>query len=120
LDAIPAALTELDMNLDNTRQDLETVRTDLDALAADVVLIRTSIGDAQTVVAKFDAVLQELDAKVDNLRMRVKTWLASGTALGVVLLVWLAITQVGLFFQGWEMASRFYMRTSPPKTKPEA
>src|SRR4030042_415708 len=61
--------------------------------------------EAQPGRESYSGVLEELTQKVSNLQESLPNW-TRAIVLGLYfLLIWLAISQIGLLWQGWEMVS---------------
>ena len=106
LSAIPESLEGLDEGITAARQGLTDIGADLDNLSANLGEMSANVTDAQELVIEFDALIQEVDAEVEELRGQVQRGATIATAVLIIALIWMAITQAGLFFQGWEMAAQ--------------
>jgi uncharacterized phage infection (PIP) family protein YhgE len=105
LDTLPPTLAELDESLSAAGENLDDVRTSVALLPAPLDETAAVLGEAQTSLDSYSKVLDELTQKVSNLQHSLPTWARAVVLALYVLLVWLAISQIGLLWQGWEMVS---------------
>jgi hypothetical protein len=96
----------MNASLKQTNSNLETFQADLSTVATSIGQIENSVAQYKTVVAGYQKSLaqveQNLKAFSDNLPNLVRTVSLAAT----IFLVWMAIAQIGLFAQGWEMITR--------------
>jgi len=106
LNDIPESLAEMESSLTETKGDLEVIQSDLALLAENMSEIESSIEDYSAV---FDQYLELIDELLDQLETLESNfpkyiyWLAVGST---IFLVWMAIAQLGLLTQGWELLHR--------------
>lgn len=105
LDALPETLADLDDSLSAARENLDGIRTSVGMLPAPLDETATILGNAQTSLDSYSAVLDELAQKVGNLQASLPSWARAIVIALYILLIWLAISQIGLLWQGWEMVS---------------
>jgi peptidoglycan hydrolase CwlO-like protein len=105
LDTLPRTLTELDESLSAARENLDGIQTSVAQLPAPLEESETVLDEAQTSLKSYSGVLEELTQKVSNLQASLPNWTRAVVLALYVLLIWLAISQIGLLWQGWEMVS---------------
>ena len=105
LDSLPGTFTEIAKDVSAAQDDLGVVEDDLNALADDLADIEASLKEAQEVITDYRAQVDDLTARVSDLQERVPRWVRAATLGAIFVLVWLALSQIGLLFQGWEMVS---------------
>jgi uncharacterized phage infection (PIP) family protein YhgE len=105
LDTLPATLAELDESLSAAQENLDGVQTSIALLPAPLEETATVLGDAQTSLESYSGVIEELTQKVSNLQESLPKWARAVVFALYFLLIWLAISQIGLLWQGWEMVS---------------
>ena len=59
--------------------------------------------EAQASVDDYSSVVQELSVKISGLQEDLPNRIRTATFWLYFLLIWLAISQIGLLYQGWEM-----------------
>jgi hypothetical protein len=114
LNDIPESLAEMESSLTETKGDLEVIQIDLALVAENMSEIETSVEDYSAV---FDQYLELIDELLDQLETLESNfpkyiyWLAVGTT---IFLVWMAIAQLGLLTQGWELLHRMEEESETP------
>lgn len=106
LNYLPESLAEMESSLTETKGDLEVIQSDLALMAENMSEIETSVEDYSAV---FDQYLELIDELLDQLETlesnfpKYISWMAVGAT---IFLVWMAIAQLGLLTQGWELLHR--------------
>jgi hypothetical protein len=103
LSGLPVSLTSLQTNLNTSADNLSTVRTQVQALSSELGLMDASTGEAKGVVEQYKA---QASAMQDSLAQARKDLPAAITAFEIgasLFLLWLAIAQIGLYFQGVDL-----------------
>jgi hypothetical protein len=106
LEGLPVSLKDMSDSLVNTQSDIQTFQADLSITAESVGGIKESVAQYGSVVKGYedslDVVKTQLKALSDGLPNIVRILVLALT----VFLVWMAIANLGLLSQGWEMLSR--------------
>jgi hypothetical protein len=105
LDTLPRTLAELDESLSAAQENLDDVQTSVALLPAPLEETETVLDDAQTSLESYSSVIAELTQKASNLQESLPRWTRAVVFALYFLLIWLAISQIGLLWQGWEMVS---------------
>ena len=105
LDTLPATLAELDESLSAAQENLDGVQTSIAQLPAPLEETEAILDEAQTSLESYSSVIEELTQEISNLQDSLPNWTRAAVFTAYFLLIWLAITQVGLLWQGWEMVS---------------
>lgn len=105
LDTLPATLAELDESLSAAQENLDALQTSVTLLPAPLEETETVLDEAQTSVESYSSVIEKLTQKVSNLQESLPNWTRAVVFALYFLLLWLAISQIGLLWQGWEMVS---------------
>lgn len=100
---MPDSFERIASDLDSAGENLGAMDTDLEALAADFGDIADTLTESQAVMADYHALVDDLSENVGDLESSVPRLVRTIRRGGAFLLVWLALTQIGLLFQGWEM-----------------
>jgi hypothetical protein len=72
-------------------------------MARHVQQINESLRSANTVVSDYQEVITELQVRTDNLETQIRRWSNNLAWFLTIALVWLAITQAGLFVYGFQL-----------------
>jgi hypothetical protein len=115
LNSLPPALATVEGGLVDARGNLGRIDRNMGDLAAGVGDIGSSVGEAQRVVGQYQELVRDLRREVARVREAAPRWLnlaGWGITLG---LIWLALAQLGLLTQGWELVQRA-QQSAPAET----
>jgi chromosome segregation ATPase len=120
LEEVAENLSSLPGSFANMKDSLEESTSNLETFQADLTVMAESIGEIQKSVAQYDQVIQGYQQSIeqvitglDNLKENIPTYVHY-LVLGLTLFfVWMAIAQLGLLTQGWELL------TEKPQKKEE-
>jgi hypothetical protein len=105
LDPIPDTLAELDDSLEGAQQNLDDLQSAVSEVSGPLSESDVVLAEAQTSVEAYSNMIEELAQEVSDLRTSLPNWVRIAVFSLYFLLVWLAISQIGLLWQGWEMVS---------------
>lgn len=105
LETVPDTLDEVDEGLKAIKENLDGVQTGFADLTETVDDSKEILVAAQTSVEDYNSLVRELSLNLRALQQNLPNWIRIGTYGLYFLLIWLAISQVGLLWQGWEMFS---------------
>jgi uncharacterized phage infection (PIP) family protein YhgE len=105
LGTIPATLAELDDSLEGAQQNLDDLQTALSQVATPLTESEVVLAEAQASVQAYSSTIEQLAEAVGDLRTALPAWIRTAVLALCFLLVWLAVSQIGLLWQGWEMVS---------------
>ena len=105
LDALPESLAELEGSLNASQENLDDLQTTFTELTGPLTESQAVLSEAQSSVETYSDTIEQLTLRVSNLRERLPNWIRIIVISLYFLLIWLAISQVGLLWQGWEMVS---------------
>lgn len=106
LDPLPSAFQDMESNLEATSDNLEIMEAEIALIARDINKISKSLEESQKVIAQYQQVTSVLQSKLKSVQKHLSNGMDIAAWVFTVVLVWLAITQVGLLAQGLEMLSR--------------
>lgn len=113
LEPLAASFVEVEESLRVAGSNLEEVEVGITTLANNLDRIDRSIADAKSVTEQYQQVVEDQQAVVARLQANLEPAITWGSRAVAMLLVWLAIAQVGLLSQGIEMVSRSRRRSVP-------
>jgi uncharacterized phage infection (PIP) family protein YhgE len=105
LDSLPDQLAALEEGLSATQDNLDDLQTAATAVSAPLEESEAVLLDAQSNAEAYSSILEDLSLQVSDLQARLPRWIRALALSLSFLLVWLAISQIGLLWQGWEMVS---------------
>ena len=106
LDAIPRSLRDAKSGLDTADRNLATITSDLGNVTQSTDQIDLSIADALLVIDEYQTLVADMQKRTKDLRQELPGQLRLATLAAALLLIWLAIAQVGLLAQGVEFLTR--------------
>lgn len=106
LEALPAELTTVSAGLGTTETNLRDVTADLEEVAVGIEAITVSVGRSTDVLEQYQEIVGELRGEVAAVAEAAPRWIAWTRWSIFALFVWMALAQVGLFTQGWELFGR--------------
>jgi hypothetical protein len=117
LNGLPPALATVEGGLRDARSNLGLIDRNVGDLATGIGEIGGSVGDAQRVVGQYQTLVSDLRREVARVREAAPRWL-NFAGWGVSLaLIWLALAQIGLLTQGWELVQRAREAKTPQWTE---
>lgn len=88
----------------------DTQNTDLAAdvqtMTANLNQVTTSLNEAQEVVDSYQLSIDNATTQLENIQNNGPTWITITAAVMTIMLVWLAVAQVGLLLQGVELVRK--------------
>lgn len=114
LEPLATSFTDIESDMTTARANLETVNQEITTLANTLDQVDTTIEEARTVTGQYAEVIDQQRAVVNNLQGSLDTGITWAGFAASMLLVWLAIAQVGLLSQGFEMVARSGRKRGSP------
>jgi hypothetical protein len=105
LDPIPKTLAGLDENLSAAQDNLDGIQTTVAELSGPLDETEGVLSEAQASVEAYSSTISQLTEEVRNLQGSLPNWTRAVVLAAYFLLIWLAVSQIGLLWQGWEMVS---------------
>lgn len=103
LEGLPDSFLAMQDNLKNTQSNLQTFEADLTVMADSVGQIQSSVAQYDQVIAGYQASLDQVLAQIEALSANLPNIVRILSIGLTAFLVWMAIAQLGLFTQGWEL-----------------
>lgn len=103
LEGLPKSFTTMGESLTTTKGSLATVQSDITQIADNVSEINTSLENAQEVIAQYRLTISDLQEQVNRATARIPTLIDVAAWVLTFVFTWLALSQIGLLFQGMEM-----------------
>jgi methyl-accepting chemotaxis protein len=105
LNTLPGSLEKVATGVGTARTNLGQLNKDLGAVATGIDGVRANLDQAAGVVTQYRGIVGDLRAQVAAIRA-APTWIdMAGLGVGL-LLIWLALAQLAIFAQGFEMLRR--------------
>lgn len=117
LQDLPDSLTKMHASLQSTTSNLETFHTDLTTTSLAIRDIETSVANYGSVIGAYQGSIAQLKAGMDALKNSLPQYVHIGVLALTAFLVWLAIDQLGLITQGWELLTETPKKKTAPSKK---
>jgi hypothetical protein len=85
---------------------LEGLGQEVGAISGEVGQIGTSLSGAQSVLSEYQNLIAELQALVAKVRKNLSAWLWGVVFALSLILLWVAVLQIAVITQGWELFAR--------------
>lgn len=105
LDTLRPSLQSMHKSMNTADQNLTTLKDQVTIIGGDLQAINSNIGQAKTVVQQYQDIVQTYQEKAAFTQAHINGWINNVAWLLTIILVWLAVTQVGLLLQGYEILS---------------
>jgi len=103
LDSIPPSLATIRTSLSAGKTNLGVVESELGKISTTVKGISDNLASAQKSIDQFKTVTTKLKARVEATQLAAPNLITTFTWIITILLVWLLISQLGLWVQGLEL-----------------
>jgi len=105
LDDVPQTLAEVDESLNGVQDNLNSMQPSFTDLTGTLSESEAILAEMEASIDDYNGVIQELSLKIGGLQESLPNWIRIATFALYFLLIWLAVSQIGLLWQGWEMVS---------------
>lgn len=103
LENIPDTFLAMEEKLTTTQSSMQTFQADLTVMADSVGQIQSSVAQYDQVIGGYQASLEQVLTQLETLSANLPNIVRTLTIGLTAFLVWMAIAQIGLFTQGWEL-----------------
>ncbi|MEN6480952.1 MAG: hypothetical protein ABFD29_02090 [Anaerolineaceae bacterium] len=107
LNPLPITFSKIGTDLKYTSTSLEMVKNDLFSLSKSTTQIISMIDSTQTTVQNIHSSLSSLQPEIQNIKSEIPGILTSAAVILTIILIWMAITQIGLFTQGVDLFHKY-------------
>lgn len=103
MENLPQTFIVMQSNLQDTSQNLQTIQVDLLLLIDALEQIEKSLTDSEKVITGYQVSLFQVQNKLDALAAAAPKAIHTISLAGSIFLIWMAIAQLSLFVQGWQL-----------------
>jgi ABC-type transporter Mla subunit MlaD len=100
LDPVQESLKNFQTNLNSTQANLQELTGQISTLDKKITTINTNLVQAQTTIYRYRAQVNSLISSVDKAKASLPAWITSIAWLLTMIILWLVMTQIGIFVQG--------------------
>jgi hypothetical protein len=105
LNPLTESFSSMDKLLASSRGNLTMLAAQVNIISRRVGEIKTSLSEAQQVISQYQNVTSTFAAQMESVQQSIDNWIVMLTWVLTIIFIWLALTQVGLLMQGWEMVT---------------
>jgi methyl-accepting chemotaxis protein len=106
LDSMPQALNTIEESLSTTSANFEVIQGEISLIAEDLSGITTSLSEGRAVIEEYQVLVADLQTRADRMEQEIDSGFAFLTLVLSFILVWTAISQIGLLLQGIDLLTR--------------
>jgi uncharacterized phage infection (PIP) family protein YhgE len=114
---LPNSFINMQKTLEQTTSNLETFEADLSVMADSVGGIGSTISEYDKVIAGYQQSLSQIHANLESAKEILPTYIHYLVLALTIFFVWMAIAQLGLLTQGWELVTEPPVRAEPRAEK---
>ncbi len=100
LNSLPDSLADIETGLTTTSRNTSVIAADLLVMVERVEILDENLQQTRLVLDDYQEIVGELQERTTNLQKNVSSWIDQAAVLTSAMLVWLAVTQLGLMSQG--------------------
>jgi hypothetical protein len=97
---LPDSLADIETGLTTTSRNTSVIAADLLVMVERVEILDENLQQTRLVLDDYQEIVGELQERTTNLQKNVSSWIDQAAVLTSAMLVWLAVTQLGLMSQG--------------------
>ncbi len=113
LSSLPDSLKNMETSLTETNTNLETFQSDLTMMAESIGQISNSVSEYDKVILGYKASVDQIIKNLEGLKTSLPTYVRYLLMALTVFLVWMAIANLGLLTQGWELVTENKAKKEP-------
>lgn len=106
LDSLPQTLATMETSIENTADQAEVIQADLRTVAASIASIEKTMTEYESILGEFESSLKAVKKQINILKDRLPRVVNALVWVLTIFLLWMAIAQLGLLTQGWELLHR--------------
>ncbi len=119
MDNLPDTFIVMQSNLEDTSQNLQTIQVDLLLVIDSLKQIETSLTDSETVISGYQDSIIRVKKQIDMLSSSAPGIINAISTAATIFLIWMAIAQLSLLIQGWQLIESTTSRP-PAKSFPKS
>lgn len=119
MDNLPDTFIVMQSNLEDTSQNLQTIQVDLLLVIDSLNQIETSLTDSENVITGYQDSIVQVQKQIDMLSSSAPGLINTISTAATVFFIWMAIAQLSLLIQGWQLIESTSSQP-PPKSFPKS
>jgi len=82
--------------------DLISLQVETTVIGNDIAQFKQNLADAKEIVTQYQVLVESFQQKLETAHKVIPGWVTLATWVVTMILIWLGVTQVSVFLQGWE------------------
>ena len=103
VDDLPDSFGNMKDSLEDARHDLQIIQVDLILMADTIRQIEVSLAESESILEQYQATVDSIQSQISKLQANLPNFLDNAAIAVYIFLGWMALAQIGLFTQGWEL-----------------
>ena len=104
LDNLSPSFSTIERSLKKTDLDLTSLQVEIIVIGNDIAQFKQNLVDAQEIVTQYQLLVESFQKQSETAHKVIPGWITTAAWVVTMILVWLGVTQVSVFLQGWEGA----------------
>lgn len=100
---LPETFANMEANLQQTSSQIETIKAELELISVNIDDIEASLERYADVVEAYLVSVAEIESKLFVFKSSISSIVDRAIIGAIIFLIWMAIAQIGLLTQGWEL-----------------
>ena len=105
LGPLTESFSSMDKSLASSRGNLTMLSAQVNIISRRVGEMETSLTEARQVISQYQTVTSTLTDQLEAVQQNIGNMMVMLAWIITIILIWLALTQIGLLMQGWEMVT---------------
>ena len=102
LDNLSPSFNTIESSLKKTDLDLISLQVEITVIGDDIAQFKQNLADAQEIVTQYQLLVESFQKQSETAHKVIPGWITTAAWGVTMILVWLGVTQVSVFLQGWE------------------
>ena len=102
LDNLSPSFSTIERSLKKTDLDLISLQVEITVIGDDIAQFKQNLVDAQEIVTQYQLLVESFQKQSETAHKVIPGWVNIATWVVTMILIWLGVTQVSVFLQGWE------------------
>jgi hypothetical protein len=103
---LPQSFADMASSLEDTKHNLQTFRVDFSLMKDAIRQVETSMAQYESIIEGYHTSVTQVQTQLHRLDKNLPNLIRGITWGLTIFLIWMAIAQLGLFTQGWELLTR--------------
>lgn len=106
LNALPISFSSMASSIEDTKHNMQVMQVDVVLMQDAIRQIGVSLSQYEQIIADYRDTIIKVQAEIDRMSMRLSTMITLIAIAMTFFFIWMAIAQLGLFYQGRELLNQ--------------